>query len=73
MNMNELATAKREHVPVVEIIMDIAGYLEVPVVAEGVETEEQLKLVKQVGCRFVQGFYFSKPVPAGEVEKLLKA
>lgn len=56
----------------VEIIMDIAGYLDVPVVAEGVETEEQLKLVKQVGCQFVQGFYFSKPVPAGEVEKLLK-
>ena len=55
----------------VEIIMDIAEYLGVPVIAEGVETEEQLKLVKQVGCQYVQGFYYSKPLPPSEIENLI--
>lgn len=56
----------------VEIIMDIAGYLEVPVIAEGVEIPEQLKLVKKVGCEYVQGYHFSKPVPPNEFERFLK-
>ena len=55
-----------------EIIMDIADYLSVPVIAEGVETEEQLHSLKALGCNFVQGFYFSKPVPPSEFEKFLK-
>jgi len=43
----------------------------VPVVAEGVETEEQLLALKALGCDYVQGYYFSKPVPAGEYERFL--
>lgn len=53
----------------VELIIDIARYLKVPVIAEGVETEKQLKLLKDVGCDIVQGFYFSKPLPAREFEQ----
>ena len=56
----------------IEIIMDIAKYLAVPVVAEGVEVEEQLKLLKQVGCEIIQGYYFSKPVPPEEFEKFFE-
>ena len=44
-------------------IIDIADYLHVPVVAEGVETEEQYMVLKAMGCEYVQGYYFSKPVP----------
>ena len=40
-------------------------------VAEGVETLNQLKTVTLAGCEEVQGFYFSKPVPPGEVKALL--
>lgn len=50
----------------VELIIDIARYLKVPVVAEGVETEKQLKLLKDAGCDIVQGYYFSRPLPADE-------
>ena len=50
----------------VELIIDIARYLRVPVVAEGVETENQLKLLKDAGCDIVQGYYFSRPLPAEE-------
>ena len=47
----------------IELIIDIADYLNVPVVAEGVETEEQYLVLKLMGCDMVQGYYFSKPVP----------
>ena len=53
----------------VEVIVDIARYLKVPVVAEGVETEGQLNLLRNAGCDLVQGYYFSHPLPADEFEK----
>ena len=53
----------------VELILDIARYLRVPVVAEGVETGNQLKLLKDAGCDIVQGYYFSRPLPAKEFEQ----
>lgn len=56
----------------IELVLDIAKYLGVPVVAEGVETEEQLKLLRDAGCELVQGYYFSKPLPAEEFEELIK-
>ena len=55
-----------------EIILDIADYLKVPVIAEGVETKEQMMSLKQMGCDIIQGYYFSKPVPADEFEKFIK-
>ena len=62
-----------EHSPkdvrLVELILDIARNLQVPVVAEGVETETQLRMLKQAGCALVQGFYFSRPLPPEEFEQ----
>ena len=55
----------------IEVIIDIADYLAVPVIAEGVETEEQLNTLKAMGCDLVQGYYFSKPVPPEEYEPFL--
>ena len=49
-----------------------AGFLNVPVVAEGVETESQLKKLKDMGCQVIQGYYFSRPVPASEFEEFIK-
>lgn len=54
-----------------EIIIDIADYLSVPVIAEGVETEEQLLALRGLGCDIVQGYYFSRPVPPEEFEKFI--
>ncbi len=54
-----------------EVIIGIADYLSVPVIAEGVETEEQLRALKALGCDIVQGYFFSKPVPAEEFEAFI--
>lgn len=56
----------------VELILDIAKFLNVPVVAEGVETEQQCNLLKQLGCDVVQGYFFSKPVPVQEFNGFIK-
>ena len=47
----------------VELILDIARNLQVPVIAEGVETKAQMLMLKNAGCALVQGFYFSRPLP----------
>lgn len=56
---------------VMEVVIDIADFLDVPVIAEGVETEEQLDALKNMGCDIIQGYFFSKPVPAFEFEPFI--
>ena len=55
----------------VELVLDIAKNLEVPVVAEGVETEEEYKMLKDTGCDIIQGYYFSKPIPPSDFSKFV--
>jgi diguanylate cyclase (GGDEF)-like protein len=55
---------------IVSTIIRVAHALKLKVVAEGVETEEQLHHLRKLGCDEMQGFLFSKPVPAGDFEKL---
>ena len=50
-------------------IISLATWLELEAVAEGVEKKEQVDRLKNMGCRYVQGFYFSKPVPVPEFEE----
>ena len=57
----------------VELVVNLAKSMNVPVVAEGVENESQYKTLRDLGCDFVQGFYFSRPLPAADFEKLLAA
>ncbi|MBP5343056.1 EAL domain-containing protein [bacterium] len=61
----------KKNLRLLEITMDIKNYLKVPVVAEGVETEEQMLALKKLGCNIVQGYYFSKPLPEDDFEQLL--
>jgi EAL domain-containing protein (putative c-di-GMP-specific phosphodiesterase class I) len=42
------------------------------VVAEGVETDEHVRIASALGCGFAQGFHFSEPVPVAHVERLLE-
>lgn len=56
---------------IVELIKDIASFLGVPTVAEGVETQQQYELLKKIGIDKIQGYYFSKPVPPDEFEAFI--
>jgi len=56
---------------VVEAIISIAHVLGKVTVAEGVETIEQVRTLRQLGCDFAQGFFFAKPVPARELPEVL--
>ena len=53
----------------VTLVLKIAQTLGVPVIAEGVETEDECKLLRDAGCDIIQGYYFSKPLPPEEFEK----
>jgi EAL domain-containing protein (putative c-di-GMP-specific phosphodiesterase class I) len=63
------AEKDEKDVLLIELILDIAKNLRVPVIAEGVETEAQMLLLKDLGCALVQGYYFSRPLTAYEFEK----
>lgn len=51
-------------------IIEMAEGLGIRVICEGVETKEQVEMLQQIGCRYVQGYYYSKPIPAKEFVKL---
>jgi len=58
---------------IVAAILQMAHVLDTTVVAEGVETEEQLQLLAEMGCDLAQGYLFARPMPAHEMTDLLAA
>jgi diguanylate cyclase (GGDEF)-like protein/PAS domain S-box-containing protein len=62
-----------EDAAIVKSVIQLAQGLNLRVVAEGVETAEQLSFLRTHACHEVQGFYFSEPVPASELDDVLDA
>ena len=58
---------------ILKIMLDISRYLSVPMIAEGVETEEQMLTLQGLGCDIVQGYFFARPMPAKDFEAYLKS
>lgn len=65
-------TDDEKDMKMVQLMIDIAKFLKIPVIAEGVETKEQCDLLKKLGCDIIQGYYFSRPVPADEFDKFVE-
>lgn len=63
-------TAKPVGQGILRFIMELAKWMDLSVVAEGVETLEQLERLRAVRCNYVQGYYFGKPMPLQEFEDL---
>ncbi|HYR36879.1 MAG TPA: EAL domain-containing protein, partial [Burkholderiales bacterium] len=57
---------------IVAMIVSLAHTLGLKVIAEGVEDDEQVRLLKELGCDQIQGFYVSMPLPAQQIEGLLR-
>ena len=56
---------------IVQSAISLVKKIKLPVVVEGVETEDQVDFLKNLGCRFVQGFYYHKPMPPADCEELI--
>ncbi|MCK6411803.1 MAG: bifunctional diguanylate cyclase/phosphodiesterase [Azonexus sp.] len=64
--VRDLNEASHDRV-MVEAVTMMADSLQLSVVAEGIETQEQLQLLRRMGCRYGQGYLFSRPVPAEQL------
>jgi EAL domain-containing protein (putative c-di-GMP-specific phosphodiesterase class I) len=62
-----------EDTAVVQMIIWLAHTLGMEVIAEWVETEEQARLLKELGCDMAQGYHFAKPLPPEEIPALLSS
>lgn len=58
---------------ILRFIINLAHWMGLSVVAEGVETAEQVQRLRAISCDYVQGFFFSRPIPKENYEELLKA
>lgn len=56
---------------IVKATLTLAAELKFDCIAEGIETKEQLELLRRLGCRLIQGYYFSRPIPPAALEALL--
>ena len=65
------AFKERKDTRLLEVMIQLAETFELPTIAEGVETAEQMFTLKMMGCDIVQGYYFSRPLPAEEFEAFI--
>ena len=63
----------KENLEIVKTIVALAHNLSIDVIAEGVETAEELEILRELGCEYVQGYLISKPLEAEVAEDLLAA
>ena len=56
---------------IMRFIISLAHLMSLDVVAEGVETARQLERLREIGCEYVQGYYFAKPMPVKDFERLM--
>jgi diguanylate cyclase (GGDEF)-like protein len=69
--INEI-TARPDDASIVQAIVSLAHSLHLKVIAEGVETVAQLDFLRAIGCDQYQGYHFSRPLPSGEFETLMR-
>lgn len=67
--VNQIQAGNRNY-QVVNTIITLSNQLELAVIAEGIETTQQLQCLQQLGCEFGQGYLFSKPLAGAEIERI---
>ena len=64
-------TEEQKGVSILESILNMTRNLATPIIVEGVETDAQLKFLSDLGCSYMQGYYFHKPMPLEDFEELI--
>lgn len=72
MKFFERSVNKSRSQKIVTSMVELANRLETPVIAEGVENQEQIDFLQNIGCRVVQGYFYSKPMSVEEYEKFME-
>ena len=72
MKFIQTETAKPMDQGILRFIVSLARWMNLGVVAEGVETREQLDRLREIGCDYVQGYFFSRPLPCEDYEQMLR-
>lgn len=62
---------KEKGIGILESVVNMAKMMGLPVIVEGVETQSQEKFLVELGCRYIQGYYYYKPLPIAQFEELL--
>ena len=62
---------KRKGISIIESMVNMTKNLSVPIVVEGVENENQVQFLSELGCRYMQGYYFYSPMSTDEFENLI--
>ncbi|MGY3645599.1 EAL domain-containing protein (putative c-di-GMP-specific phosphodiesterase class I) [Bradyrhizobium sp. LM4.3] len=70
--VNELSSARAEAHHLARAVVRFAISLGKVTTAEGVETKEQLDILREEGCVETQGYYFSRPMPASDIARMLR-
>jgi EAL domain-containing protein (putative c-di-GMP-specific phosphodiesterase class I) len=69
----ELMSSGGQNLEIIRTIILLAHTLNMSVVAEGVETHEQMSMLRQLGCEYAQGYFFSRPIIAADAEQVIKS
>ena len=69
--LDEIMSTERGKI-IVESSVRMAKMIGLDVIAEGVETKEQLEFLRSIDCDIAQGYYYSRPIPVDEFEEFLK-
>ncbi|MGD1820403.1 MAG: two-component system response regulator [Pleomorphochaeta sp.] len=68
--LNKKNSDLKNNKSILKLIVNIAKEMNLDLIAEGVETQEDVKKLLEIGCKKAQGYYYAKPMPAEEIEKL---
>lgn len=66
------AQEERKGISIIESIVNMAKTMKLPIIVEGVETQEQINFLADLGCRYMQGFYFHRPMTVSEFEDMIR-
>ena len=66
------AQEERKGISILESIVSMAKTMKLPIIVEGVETKEQITFLADLGCRYMQGYYFHRPMPVSEFEDMIR-